>query len=129
MQRSPAPCSSIRTLRRSYDLQRRNVKYGAKQTEIELFNLTTGLWESVIETKGVCRIALAEFIAFEIELYHQLLDQIEEAMTAFTLCLECNDLSWEAEQSSDLILRKLEQSLLRANRTPRKRRKARSATG
>lgn len=113
---------SIKLLHRLYDLRIRNVKYEAKSSEIQVFNLATRDWETIIETKGARHAAVAEYIAFEIELYHELLDHIEEALNAFKLCLDCSHLSWEAEQASELIAQKIEQMLIRTNRMPRKRR-------
>jgi hypothetical protein len=97
----------LKALNRVYDLQNWNVRQFDKHSQIELLSKKDNQWEAIVEIKGPDHKTLAEYIVSKIKAHTEVSTQLEDAINALKLCLESKDLSWEAEQESEAILRKI----------------------
>lgn len=81
-------------------------------SKIEAYVEITGDWETIAhvpEAKGINAEATAGFIVKAVNDYDRHRQIIAELITALELCMECEDLTWEAEQEAELVLRRVRQ--------------------
>ncbi len=106
MEQTPQQPKRIKALSRTYDLQQLNVRHHEKHSVVEVFSKKNNRWDAIAEIKGADHRTFAEFIVFKIQTQSQTSTHLEEAINALQLCLESNELSWEAEQEAEAILKK-----------------------
>lgn len=99
----------VKALGQIYNLEYWSVRHCERHSEIELISRKNDKWEMIAEIKGPHHKALAVHILSSIKAHTRFSDQLEEAINAVKLCLDGEDLSWEAEQACEVILRKSRQ--------------------
>ena len=115
----PLQSRTIKALHRIYDLEHWNVRRLTQHAAIDLLRTKDNVWETVAEIRGAAHKALAEYFVFKIKDHDQVTMHLEEATYALKLCLESGNLSWEAEQEAEAIVRKISSD--QANRCPRRK--------
>jgi len=89
-----------------YTRQPWQVRHQPETSEIEACNEETGQWEIIADIHGARHVPLAECIIAVVNAYALTSEQFEEAIHALELCLESAGLSWEAEQASEIVVKK-----------------------
>ncbi len=83
-------------------------------SDIEAYCEATGDWEIVAQTRAAPYVnakANASYIAHAVNDYERMIATIYELVGALELCLESEDLSWEAEQEAEIVCARAHQAL------------------
>ncbi len=84
-------------------------EHKAGQSDVNAYIAANGSWQTIAEVKdakGIDPEAIAELIARAVNAYHPTQDLIRQLTATLELCLTC-DLSWEAENEVDIMLRRI----------------------
>jgi hypothetical protein len=84
------------------------------RSEIEAYVMAKGDWTVIAEVRDTPHIKaeeMANYIAKAANDFDQNRQLIEELMGALELCLECDGITWEAEQEAEVALKRAKKSI------------------